>query len=663
MTLHEFTMQQSTYSGSAPSRGLTHEEMLRLPTGPKERSADEMQHGRLGGGFSNYGSRTGSGGSNTGRAREYEGRRSYGFEDDNRRGNQPESRVSEFNQPSRADEVDNWASMKKQTLPDYSSRQDRPGGKYSSLGGGGGPGVASRADEVDSWASAKKPFPQTPQTRSSSFGSGFSRPESDRWARNEQNFGSGFSRPEPDRWARNEQRLVLDSPKNEVEVPTKVNRPNPFGTARPREEVLAEKGLDWKKLDLDIEVKKQQYSVSGGSRPTSSQSSRPGSQQSSRSDAAMASMGEGAVKEKPKVNPFGDAKPREVLLEEKGLDWKKIDLELEHRRVDRPETEEEKNLKEEIEHMKKELVQKSVEDQTSIRDLILQKEQDLELLVRQLDDKVRYSQRIFERKNSGSFTGDRPPSRPGSYDEQPRANSHDRPPSMHGQYEEPRAGYQERPPSRPGAYEDSRSGFAERPRSRQGAYEETRSFTNAPFQEPRVVDYNERPRSRGTGNSWSRPSDDGRFFQGGGEEVFRAAETRTAIFNFGDSNSDTGGLSAAFGQAPPPNGDTYFHAPSGRFCDGRLLIDLIGFENPFLACCGHGGKYNYNRFNKCGSKKVVNGTEIVLAKSCKNPSVRISWDGTHFTEAANKWIFDRIVDGSFSDPPVSLNFACNRINS
>ncbi|KAL2484497.1 GDSL esterase/lipase [Abeliophyllum distichum] len=86
----------------------------------------------------------------------------------------------------------------------------------------------------------------------------------------------------------------------------------------------------------------------------------------------------------------------------------------------------------------------------------------------------------------------------------------------------------------------------------------------------------------------------------------------------------------------------------------------LGFEDPFLACCGHGGKYNYNRFNKCGSKKVVNGKEIILAKSCRNPSVRINWDGTHFTEAANKWIFDRIVDGSFSDPPFPLNFACHR---
>ncbi|KAL0408558.1 UNVERIFIED_CONTAM: GDSL esterase/lipase [Sesamum radiatum] len=268
-----------------------------------------------------------------------------------------------------------------------------------------------------------------------------------------------------------------------------------------------------------------------------------------------------------------------------------------------------------------------------------------------------------------------------------------------------------------------------------------------------------------------------------------------AIFNFGDSNSDTGGLSAAFGQAPPPHGETFFNAPAGRllidliaerlglphlsaFLDSigsnfshganfatagstirpqnttisrvgsfqnllpeegyfsralytfdigqndltagyklnlsteqvkayvpdvldqfsrviKLLyaqggrsfwihntgpvgclpyvldrfsvtaaqIDKYGFENPFLVCCGHGGKYNYNRFVKCGSKRVVNGTEIVLAKSCKDPSVRISWDGTHFTEAANRWIFDQIVDGSFSDPPVSLKFACNRMNS
>ncbi|KAK9934623.1 hypothetical protein M0R45_021760 [Rubus argutus] len=48
-----------------------------------------------------------------------------------------------------------------------------------------------------------------------------------------------------------------------------------------------------------------------------------------------------------------------------------------------------------------------------------------------------------------------------------------------------------------------------------------------------------------------------------------------AIFNFGDSNSDTGGLSAAFGQAPYPNGETFFRTPSGRYSDGRLIIDFI----------------------------------------------------------------------------------------
>lgn len=90
---------------------------------------------------------------------------------------------------------------------------------------------------------------------------------------------------------------------------------------------------------------------------------------------------------------------------------------------------------------------------------------------------------------------------------------------------------------------------------------------------------------------------------------------------------------------------------------------MVGFENPFVACCGRGGKYNYNRFVKCGSKKVINGTETVLAVSCKNPSMRISWDGTHFTEAANRWVFDQIVGGAFSDPPVPLKFACNKMNT
>lgn len=48
------------------------------------------------------------------------------------------------------------------------------------------------------------------------------------------------------------------------------------------------------------------------------------------------------------------------------------------------------------------------------------------------------------------------------------------------------------------------------------------------------------------------------------------------IYNFGDSNSDTGGRSAAFTRVPPPYGMTFFGKPSGRFSDGRLIIDFMG---------------------------------------------------------------------------------------
>ncbi|XXG49737.1 hypothetical protein AAC387_Pa02g3830 [Persea americana] len=86
----------------------------------------------------------------------------------------------------------------------------------------------------------------------------------------------------------------------------------------------------------------------------------------------------------------------------------------------------------------------------------------------------------------------------------------------------------------------------------------------------------------------------------------------------------------------------------------------FGFKEPLVACCGHGGKYNYNDKVGCGGYIYVNGTAVLIGKSCEDPSVKINWDGVHYTEAANKWVFDRIVDGSFSDPPIPIKMACNR---
>lgn len=94
-----------------------------------------------------------------------------------------------------------------------------------------------------------------------------------------------------------------------------------------------------------------------------------------------------------------------------------------------------------------------------------------------------------------------------------------------------------------------------------------------------------------------------------------------------------------------------------------LLSSLfsLGFEQSLRACCGHGGKYNYNQHVGCGGKVTVKGKQILVGKACKDPSLAINWDGVHYTEAANKWVFDRIVDGSYSDPPIPLKMACHKI--
>jgi len=68
-----------------------------------------------------------------------------------------------------------------------------------------------------------------------------------------------------------------------------------------------------------------------------------------------------------------------------------------------------------------------------------------------------------------------------------------------------------------------------------------------------------------------------------------AAQKYNAIFNFGDSITDTGNLCTngkpsqiTFTQ--PPYGETYFGTPTCRCCDGRVIVDFLSskFGLPFL---------------------------------------------------------------------------------
>ncbi|KAI3452491.1 hypothetical protein Pfo_009155 [Paulownia fortunei] len=81
-----------------------------------------------------------------------------------------------------------------------------------------------------------------------------------------------------------------------------------------------------------------------------------------------------------------------------------------------------------------------------------------------------------------------------------------------------------------------------------------------------------------------------------------------------------------------------------------------GFEDPFKICCGYHG-IGYDVW--CGKKAKVNGSEV-FAGSCANPSKVISWDGVHYSEAANRWIANRLVNGSLSDPPIAVTRACHK---
>ncbi|KAG6653450.1 eukaryotic translation initiation factor 4B3-like [Carya illinoinensis] len=257
ISLAEFTAKptQPSYQQQQP-QGLTPEEFLALPTGPRERSAEELDRNRLGGGFRSYGS---NGSYNNNR---------YSSGDDSSNSRWGSSRVSDeprrngsFNRdresaPSRADEIDNWAAEKKSTVGSNGfERRERGGGFFNSQ---------SRADDTDNWGSNKAFVPSADGRRSGGERKvGFASDggaDSDNWAKNKKEVssvgGAGTERPRLNL----QPRSLLAGNGDKQEAAGMVSKPsrgsNPFGEARPREDVLAEKGKDWKKIDEQLEATK-----------------------------------------------------------------------------------------------------------------------------------------------------------------------------------------------------------------------------------------------------------------------------------------------------------------------------------------------------------------------------------------------------------------------
>ncbi|KAF3328485.1 GDSL esterase/lipase [Carex littledalei] len=126
----------------------------------------------------------------------------------------------------------------------------------------------------------------------------------------------------------------------------------------------------------------------------------------------------------------------------------------------------------------------------------------------------------------------------------------------------------------------------------------------------------------------------------------------TRIFCFGDSISDTGNYLKSIGDSYNPvsnlpYGETYFGRPTGRYSDGRLILDFIAeayglpFIPPYLS-----GESTENFLH--GVNFAVAGATALDNSFFESMGIKVSW--TNYLLGAQLEWFKKLLPSIFEEP-------------
>ncbi|GMP37623.1 hypothetical protein CsSME_00009220 [Camellia sinensis var. sinensis] len=241
------------------TRGLTAEDLMSLPTGPRQRTAEELDRSKLGGGFRSYGydRNRGEEGSNSrwGSSRVSDESRRQGGGGFNRDSSKELA-------PSRADEVDDWGSTKRSVSSNgFENQRERRVG-FESNGGADSENWVKKKEEEGRKFGTNGGGGAFDSLRERRGGFDFATndgADAEAWGKKREE-GSGIGRPKLNLQPRT--LPVSDGQQNGSVTQAKPKGSNPFGEARPREEVLKGKGQDWKEVDVKLESVKIKEMVS-----------------------------------------------------------------------------------------------------------------------------------------------------------------------------------------------------------------------------------------------------------------------------------------------------------------------------------------------------------------------------------------------------------------